>query len=107
MELVIGVSLLNFIKEKTDRKVDETECKLLYSQIISGINYLHTNNISHRDLKLENIIIADNGNIKIIDFGFSTISANDKLLSFFCGTPSYMPPEIIMKKDYLGKDSYL
>jgi len=103
MELVEGESLLNFIKSRPDRKLDEIQTKSLFLQIIEGIFYLHSKNIFHRDIKLENIIIENKSLIKIIDFGFGTWSPRNKFLNFFCGTPSYMPPEIILKKDYLGE----
>jgi serine/threonine protein kinase len=69
---------------------------------MDGMNYLHSLNITHRDIKLENILIDDKLNVKIIDFGFGTCSPKTKLLNFYCGTPSYMPPEIVQKKEYLG-----
>jgi serine/threonine protein kinase len=63
---------------------------------------MHQKNVTHRDIKLENLLLEDNTkNIKIIDFGFSIVS-KDKKLTSFCGTPSYMSPEIISKKDYYG-----
>ena len=103
MELVEGESLLNFVKSHPDRKLDESSTKSLFHQIIEGIYYLHSKNIFHRDIKLENIIIKNKAIIKIIDFGFGICSPRNKLLNFFCGTPSYMPPEIVMKKDDLGE----
>jgi len=105
MELVEGESLLNFVRSHSDRKLEEKNCKFIFKQIIEGLLYLHEQNITHRDIKLENIIIKNKTEIKIIDFGFSVIAAKDKLLNFFCGTPNYMPPEIILKKDYLGEFS--
>jgi len=66
------------------------------------VNYCHSKNIVHRDLKLENILLDESRNIKIIDFGFSIAIPYDKKLSIFCGTPSYMAPEIVDKKDYFG-----
>ena len=59
-------------------------------------------NICHRDLKLENILIDERNNVKLIDFGFSICTAPDQKLKIFCGTPSYMAPEIVQKKDYNG-----
>ena len=56
---------------------------------------MHSNNIAHRDLKLENIIIDKNKNTKIIDFGFATFTKDDEKGRVFCGTPSYMAPEIV------------
>lgn len=66
------------------------------------MSYLHSMNIIHRDIKLENIIIDSKKNVKIIDFGFGSCTPKSKLLNFFCGTPSYMPPEIVLKKNYIG-----
>jgi serine/threonine protein kinase len=58
--------------------------------------------VTHRDIKLENIIIDKRGAIKLIDFGFCCCSSPDIRLKVFCGTPSYMCPEIVMKREYLG-----
>lgn len=101
--MVEGDSLLNFVKSQPDKKLAENLTKSIFFQIIEGISYLHSKNIFHRDIKLENIIIKSKSSIKIIDFGFGTCCPKNKLLNFFCGTPSYMPPEIILKKDYLGE----
>lgn len=103
MDFIEGESLLSFVKSQPDKKLDEINCKFLFQQLIEGILYLHQKNIFHRDIKLENIIIKDKSEIIIIDFGFGTFSPRNKLLNFFCGTPSYMPPEIVLKKDYLGE----
>jgi serine/threonine protein kinase len=102
MELVNGVSLLTFLKSKPNRKIEENECKQIFYQIVKGIAHIHSKNICHRDIKLENIIVEENKLVKIIDFGFGTVTVNNKLLNFFCGTPSYMPPEIVQKKEYIG-----
>ena len=58
--------------------------------------------IVHRDLKLENIIIDDRNNIKLIDFGFAVQTYPGNKLITCCGTPSYMPPEICQRKEYCG-----
>lgn len=50
---------------------------------------------------MDNILIDAEGNIKLIDFGFATIAPKGKL-KLFCGTPSYMSPEIVLKKEYKG-----
>lgn len=82
--------------------MSDIECADIYSQVIKGMQYLHSKNIFHRDIKLENIIVQKNQVVKIIDFGFSILVDPNKMLNFFCGTPSYMPPEIVQKKDYKG-----
>ena len=64
--------------------------------------YCHSRCIAHRDIKLENLLMDEQGILKIIDFGFSTCIPNDKMVKMFCGTPSYMAPEIVLKKEYCG-----
>jgi serine/threonine protein kinase len=62
---------------------------------------MHSKQVCHRDLKPENIIYqAETGLVKIIDFGFA-ISSKEPL-KVFCGTPTYMSPEIVSKIDYNG-----
>ena len=61
---------------------------------------MHGKNIAHRDVKLENILIDKKGIIKLIDFGFSCNSSADEMLRVFCGTPSYMAPEIVNKREF-------
>lgn len=104
MELVQGISLLDLLKSRENRRIDENECRKVFSQLIKAIEFCHKKNIIHRDIKLENVIVDQNFNLKLIDFGFGAITSHSKLQNFFCGTPSYMPPEIIQKKDYIGKD---
>jgi serine/threonine protein kinase len=55
-------------------------------------------NVIHRDIKLENILFdSKNYHLKIIDFGFAVRTGAEKKLTIFCGTPSYMAPEIVKK----------
>ena len=53
-------------------------------------------------MKLENILIDDRNHLKLIDFGFSVCISPEQRLRIFCGTPSYMAPEIVQKKEYSG-----
>lgn len=60
------------------------------------MEYIHSINVCHRDLKLDNILIEEKTNmIKVIDFGFAAFCSNTQKLKIFCGTPSYMAPEIV------------
>ena len=69
MELCQGGDLLQYVKRR--KKLDEPLAKFLFRQVIVGIGYLHKKGIIHRDIKLENILIDNEGCIKIADFGIS------------------------------------
>ena len=102
MELGGYSSLHSHLKTKIGRRFEEEEAKMLFRQTVEAMDYLHKKNVAHRDIKLENILLDESHKIKIIDFGFSVTTQKDKLLNIFCGTPSYMSPEIATKKDYHG-----
>ena len=70
--------------------------------MVKGIAHCHKKNIFHRDIKLENILVLKDDTVKIIDFGFGIICKPDTYQKLFCGTKSYMPPEIIKKEKYIA-----
>ena len=102
MEHVNGPSLHSYVKKKPDRRLAEQEAKQIFIEIMQGIQYLHHKKVTHRDIKLENILLDQEKSVKIIDFGFSTCMSSEKKMRVFCGTPSYMAPEIVVKKEYRG-----
>lgn len=102
MEYVSGCSLHGYLKRKPNRRLDEPEVKRIMKQILHAIDYCHNKNVTHRDLKLENLLLDDKNDVKIIDFGFSTCFPHEKKVKIFCGTPSYMAPEIVARKEYSG-----
>jgi tRNA A-37 threonylcarbamoyl transferase component Bud32 len=102
MEYVGGNSLHGYLKRRPNRRLEEIEAVRLFKQILSAIEYCHSKNVTHRDIKLENILLDENNNIKIIDFGFATCFSHDKKVKLFCGTPSYMSPEIVCRVEYSG-----
>merc|ERR1719422_2450072 len=72
-------------------------------QIVRAVNYLHSHNIVHRDLKLQNWLYGFDERLKLIDFGFSRILENTgELLSTICGTLPYTSPEVF-SKSYTAK----
>lgn len=97
LEYCSGTDLLQFLKSR--RRISEDEAKIIFSQLLSALDYIHQYKIAHRDIKLENILYTDN-TIKLIDFGLSNQFLENKLLSTACGSPSYVSPEIIMGSYY-------
>ena len=102
LEYINGVNLLEILKNEKNHFIKEQRAKKLFSQIVKGISYCHKKNIFHRDIKLENILVLKDDTIKIIDFGFGVKCNRDTLQKLFCGTPSYMAPEIVKKEKYIA-----
>jgi serine/threonine protein kinase len=86
MECLDGGNLCSYVKAK--RRLSEEESKRIFFQIAQAIEHLHALGVSHRDVKLENVLFANDRDIKLIDFGFSTVCQPGKRLKVFCGTPS-------------------
>lgn len=101
MEYASG-SLRQYLRTRATRRLDELESKQIFRQVLSALDYCHDQNITHRDIKLENILLDDSNNVKLIDFGFATCMPKHKKTKLFCGTPHYMAPEIIQDVDYIG-----
>ncbi|KAE8728112.1 CBL-interacting serine/threonine-protein kinase 12 [Hibiscus syriacus] len=76
-----------------------------FQQLISAVRFCHSRGVYHRDLKPENLLLDENWNLKITDFGLSAFTDQirpDGLLHTLCGTPAYVAPEILAKKGYDG-----
>ncbi|CAM9176610.1 unnamed protein product, partial [Hapterophycus canaliculatus] len=103
MEYADGGNLCSYVKRR--KRLDEGEAQRIFQELLEGVEYMHGVDIVHRDIKLENVLLGGNGrtNAKLVDFGFSAHVKNRRLLHVFCGTPSYMAPEIIKRQEYEGK----
>jgi len=95
-DLAEKVIMMGNLSEQTSRRY--------FSQILSAIHYMHENNIIHRDIKPQNVLINAGDVCKIADLGFCrTVTSHDSLIETFCGTPSFAAPELFKDEFYLGQ----
>ena len=98
MENVAGGNLLNVINKMN--KIPENISKIIFKQLIHTLHYMHLNNIVHRDIKPDNILLDLDNTLKLCDFGVSKIIPKGQLINDSCGTPAFIAPEILKEKPY-------
>ncbi|KAJ6805419.1 serine/threonine-protein kinase SAPK10 [Iris pallida] len=86
-------------------RFSEDEARFFFQQLISGVSYCHSMQVCHRDLKLENTLLDGSAapRLKICDFGYSKSSVLHSQPKSTVGTPAYIAPEVLLKKEYDGK----
>ncbi|KAK0424398.1 hypothetical protein QR680_008655 [Steinernema hermaphroditum] len=102
MEYVSGGELFDYIVKHGRLKTPEA--RRFFQQIISGVDYCHRHMVVHRDLKPENLLLDEQNNVKIADFGLSNIMTDGDFLRTSCGSPNYAAPEVISGKLYAGPE---
>ncbi|KAJ3602070.1 hypothetical protein NHX12_029830 [Muraenolepis orangiensis] len=99
LEICRRRSLLELHKRR--KAITEPEARYYMMQLLKGCQYLHDNKIIHRDLKLGNIFLNDEMDVKIGDFGLATkIEFDGERKKTLCGTPNYIAPEVLCKKGH-------
>ncbi|XP_063301666.1 serine/threonine-protein kinase SIK1 isoform X2 [Pelobates fuscus] len=83
-------------------RLTEEEARKKFLQILSAVDYCHSHNIVHRDLKTENLLLNHNMDIKLADFGFGNFYTDGRPLNTWCGSPPYAAPEVFLGKEYEG-----
>ncbi|KAJ3557678.1 hypothetical protein NM688_g1342 [Phlebia brevispora] len=97
-----GGELFNYIV--ANGRMPEPQARRFFQQLISGIEYSHRLKIVHRDLKPENVLLDDDLNVKIADFGLSNEIKDGDFLKTSCGSPNYAAPEVIRGGLYTGPE---
>ena len=101
LEYVDGGTVQQLVKRH--KRLEEDECKRLLYHLVDAVEHCHNNHVCHRDLKLENFMLARSGRaLKLIDFGLSVVWKPGQALFKSYGTPCYMAPEIIKGASYQG-----
>lgn len=98
MDLVTGGDLMDFVTQ--NGRIPEDAAREITRQVLTAVEYVHSRGISHRDIKPDNILIAQDEPVvvKVSDFGLAKISKSGSQLRTFCGTLAYLAPEIMAKK---------
>jgi hypothetical protein len=99
LELAPGGDLYQLLEERTSSgKLAVGDARAFIAQLLLALEYLHARSIVHRDVKLENLLLATDGTLKLTDFGFA--KKVEYRTFTLCGTPEYLAPEIILNKGY-------
>ncbi|KAL1424734.1 hypothetical protein MTO96_019880 [Rhipicephalus appendiculatus] len=102
LEYCPGGELFDYIVEK--ERLSEGEARHFFRQIVSAVAYIHSQGYAHRDLKPENLLLDENHNLKLIDFGLCAKPKGgmNMNLETCCGSPAYAAPELVMGQEYIG-----
>ena len=103
-EPILGGELYDYIAHTGC--FSEKVCRYYFKQMLKAVNHLHEKGFAHRDLKPENMLLDENFDLKLIDFGFAAnIQGPDQTgyMQTMLGTPMFMAPEIIQGNKYMGK----
>ena len=109
MEFMQHGNLLQYITNISSKPGEnigfgEVYSRLIFSQLLDGLEAIHNSDGVHRDIKPNNIMIGNDYKLKIVDLGFATKKSNN-FLKQYLGTPTYVAPEIHLRKPYLGEFS--
>ncbi|XP_045476207.1 cGMP-dependent protein kinase, isozyme 2 forms cD4/T1/T3A/T3B isoform X2 [Harmonia axyridis] len=98
MESCLGGELWTVLRDRGH--FDDATTRFYTACVVEAFDYLHSRNIIYRDLKPENLLLDEQGYIKLVDFGFAKRLQTGRKTWTFCGTPEYVAPEVILNKGH-------
>ncbi|KAF2710527.1 kinase-like protein [Pleomassaria siparia CBS 279.74] len=102
LEYCPGDELYNYLLKKGP--IEPAKVQKIFTQLIGAVSYVHNKSCVHRDLKLENILLDKNENVKLVDFGFTReYEGKSNYLQTWCGTVCYSAPEMLKGEKYAGE----
>jgi len=99
-ERVVGTDLFQTMEGRRFVPFKEKDVKKIFRQIFTAIDFAHKKGVTHRDIKLENILMDNQMNVKVIDFGLCDLVQKGDMSERFCGSVDYVAPEVLAKKPY-------
>lgn len=105
MEYIGSDNLGSIVYQSESNSLPVEICQKIMRKVIEGLAFAHSKGIVHRDVKMENVVLGPDLSrleLRLIDFGFSIRTGKNAKLTVFCGTPSYMAPEIVSRTPYFG-----
>ncbi|KAK2726409.1 maternal embryonic leucine zipper kinase-like [Artemia franciscana] len=105
LEYCPGGELFDYIVEKD--RLSEDEAKIFFRQITAAVAYIHSKGYAHRDLKPENLLLDEDQQLKLIDFGLCARPQGgvQSVLDTCCGSPAYAAPELVSGRAYIGAEA--
>lgn len=97
MDFAAGGELFYHLRGRA--RFDEDTARFYAAEVVLALEHMHSRNIAYRDLKLENLVLSDNGHVQLTDFGFAKQMEDTRTFTL-CGTPEYLAPEIIRGTGY-------
>ncbi|MCD7467473.1 CBL-interacting serine/threonine-protein kinase 4 [Datura stramonium] len=103
MEIATGGDLYTKLNHRG--RFSDSTARFYFHKLVSALHFCHQNGVTHRDIKPQNILLDQNNNLKISDFGLSALpeQLQNGLLHTACGTPAYTAPEVAYRKGYDGE----